>query len=149
MSFFFDKYINDFSYILFGLSSIWIASYGVIRFSAIFKSDSSISVETSFSKRLLPTLTVIALLTFANPHVYLDTMILIGSVSQQFPRDLRIWFGIGASLSSFVFFFSLGYGAQLLTPLMKKPLSWKILDGIISIIMFILAIKLAILAKWL
>ena len=55
-------------------------------------------------------------------------MILIGSVSQQYSGDYKIAFAAGASLASFIFFFSLAYGAKLLTPLMQKPLSWRLLD---------------------
>lgn len=149
ISFFFNKILNEFTNILFGISSIWLGLYGLIRLRSALKFNSKVDIEISSSEKLLPTIMVAAILTFANPHVYLDTMILIGTISQQFTGNHKIWFGIGACLASFTFFFSLGYGAQLLTPLMNRPISWKILDGIVSIIMFTLAFRMVLLAGWL
>jgi L-lysine exporter family protein LysE/ArgO len=149
ISFFLTNFINQFANILFGISSIWLAGYGIIRLKTAFKSNSSIIIEASKPKGLLPTLSVLAVLTFANPHVYLDTIILIGSISQQFSENLKIAFAIGASLASFVFFFSLAYGAKLLTPLMKSPSAWRFLDSLIAIIMFSIAFKLASAGNWL
>ena len=83
ISFFFNNFVNQFADLLFGFSSIWLASYGAVRLISAFKSNSTIQIETSTPKSLLPTLTILTVLTFANPHVYLDTMVLIGSVSQQ------------------------------------------------------------------
>ena len=76
-------------------------------------------------------------------------MVLIGSISQQFSGDHRIAFALGASLASFVFFFSLAYGAKLLIPLMQNPNSWRKLDFLIAVVMFIISIKLAYAGNWL
>ena len=84
-------------------------------------------------------LTLLAL-TWLNPHVYLDTLVLLGSISAQYPD--RMSFGIGAAMASFVFFFALGYGARLLAPLFAKPRSWQILDAVIAVTMWGIAIKL-------
>ena len=149
ISFFFNNFVGQFSNILFGISSIWLSGYGIIRLMSVFKSNSAIDIEKTSAKRLLPTLTALFILTFANPHVYLDTVILIGSIAQQFSEDLRVAFAIGASLSSFVFFFSLSYGAKLLTTIMQNPNSWRILDAVIAIIMFSIAFKLAFEGNWL
>jgi L-lysine exporter family protein LysE/ArgO len=149
ISFFLNDFINQNSNILFGLSALWLSGYGVIRLKAAFKSDTTFEIELSTSKDLFKTLSILAVLTFFNPHVYLDTMILIGSVSQQFPGELRVGFAIGASLASFVFFFGLSYGAKLLAPIMQNPNSWRILDGVIAIIMFSIAFKLAVEGNWL
>jgi L-lysine exporter family protein LysE/ArgO len=149
ISFFFNNFVNQFEDLLFGFSSIWLASYGAVRLISAFKSNSTIQIETSTPKSLLPTLTILTVLTFANPHVYLDTMVLIGSVSQQFTGNTKILFAIGASLASFVFFFSLAYGAKLLAPIMQKPPSWRTLDFLIALIMFTIAIKLADAGNWL
>ena len=73
--------------------------------------------------------------------MYLDTVLLIGSVSSQFPAD-KIYFATGAVLSSFIFFFSLGYGARVLIPLFKNPKSWKVLDFSIGIVMWFIAFSL-------
>ena len=149
ISFFFNNFANQFADLLFGFSSIWLASYGAVRLISAFKSNSTIQIETSTPKSLLPTLTILTVLTFANPHVYLDTMVLIGSVSQQFIGNTKILFAIGASLASFVFFFSLAYGAKLLALIMQKPSSWRTLDFLIALIMFTIAIKLAYAGNWL
>ena len=84
-------------------------------------------------------LTLLAL-TWLNPHVYLDTVVLLGSISAQY-QD-RLAFGIGAVSASFIFFFGLGYGARLLTPLFAKPRSWQILDMLIALTMWAIAVKL-------
>jgi len=80
--------------------------------------------------------------------VYLDTVVLIGSVSQQFPGNIKIAYVLGASLASFVFFFSLAYGAKFLSPIMQKPVSWQLLDGFIAFVMFGLAIKIVHSGGW-
>jgi L-lysine exporter family protein LysE/ArgO len=149
ISYFLNNFINEISNILYGLSALWLFGYGILRLKSIFKSDSSLEIEIASSKNLLPTLSIIAVLTFANPHVYLDTMILIGSVSQQFSGDRKIAYTLGASLASFIFFFSLAYGSKLLVPIMKRSFSWRILDSIIAVIMFTIAFKLASEGNWL
>lgn len=88
------------------------------------------------------TIAVILAVSLLNPHVYLDTVVLLGGLSAGFDGYGRYIFGIGAVLASFVWFFSLGYGARLLTPIFEKPRSWQILDIIIGIIMLLIAYKL-------
>ena len=149
ISFFFKNFISQNSNILFGLSAIWLAGYGIIRLISAFKSNKTIEIEASTLKGIFPTISVAAVLTFLNPHVYLDTMILIGSISQQFSGYYKITFALGACLASFVFFFSLAYAARLLTPIMRRPFSWKILDSLIALIMFMIAFKLASTGNWL
>jgi len=149
ISFFLNNFISQFSDLLFGFSAIWLSGYGFIRLKTLFQSDSSLDIKSSQSKDLIPTLSILFVLTFANPHVYLDTMVLIGSISQQFYGIHKIAFALGASLASFVFFFSLAYGAKLLIPVMQSPNSWRILDFLIAVIMFIISIKLAYAGNWL
>lgn len=81
-------------------------------------------------------------LTWLNPHVYLDTVVLLGSVSAQYAERLN--FAIGAMTASFVFFFGLGYGARVLDPFFKKPGSWRVLDLIVGLTMWAIAAKLII-----
>jgi len=149
ISFFLNIYISQFSDLLFGFSAIWLAGYGLIRLKTVFKSDSILEIESSISKDLISTLSILFVLTFANPHVYLDTMVLIGSISQQFSGDYKIAFALGASLASFTFFFSLAYGAKLLIPVMQSPNSWRKLDLLIALVMFIISIRLAYAGNWL
>ena len=87
-------------------------------------------------------LTFAALFTWANPHVYLDTVVLFGSISAQHQDTARTAFWLGGTLSSFVWFFALGYGARLLAPLFASPGAWRVLDGLIALIMFGIAGKL-------
>jgi L-lysine exporter family protein LysE/ArgO len=88
-------------------------------------------------KRTLLTLLAITLL---NPHVYLDTLVLVGSVSAQYPDKLA--FATGAVLASVIFFFALGYGARLLQPLFARPVSWRILDALVAVTMWAIAVAL-------
>ncbi|QFU07978.1 Arginine exporter protein ArgO [Rhodobacteraceae bacterium THAF1] len=81
-------------------------------------------------------------LTWLNPHVYLDTVVLLGSVSSQAESALR--FGIGAVTASFVFFFALGYGARLLSPVFAQPRAWRVLDVVVGLTMWALALKLVL-----
>ena len=148
ISIFFNNLITQYESLLFGISSIWLLGYGLLRMRSVFKSNSEIKIDISVPKGLLPTISILTILTFANPHVYLDTMVLIGSISQQFTGNLKVAFAIGASLASFVFFFSLAYGAMLLLPIMKSHNSWRVLDLFIALIMFTIAIKLAFLGNW-
>ena len=148
ISFFLNNYIAQFSNILFGFSALWLSGYGILRLKDAFKSDEMIEIESSVSKSLLQTILIAAILTFANPHVYLDTVILIGTISQQFYGYYKIAFALGSCLASFVFFFGLSYGAKLLAPLLQRPLSWRILDSLIALIMFMIAFKLASAGNW-
>jgi L-lysine exporter family protein LysE/ArgO len=81
--------------------------------------------------------------TWLNPHVYLDTVLLIGSLASAWPSPWpRTLFAVGAATSSFVWFFSLAYGARLLAPLFRKPMAWRVLDVLIALVMWTIAIKL-------
>ena len=142
ISIFFNNFIYKYLDLLLIFSAIWLFSYGLIRLFSAIKSKSFINVGSQESKDLFSTLTFLSVLTFANPHVYLDTVVLIGSISQQFSGNEKLFFGIGASFSSFIFFFSLAYGAKLIAPFMKNVSSWRILDLIIAIIMFIISFNL-------
>jgi L-lysine exporter family protein LysE/ArgO len=82
-------------------------------------------------------------LTWLNPHVYLDTVVLLGTISTRFPGD-EFSFGAGAVTGSFVFFFSLGYGARLLRPLFASAKAWRVLDGLIALVMWGIAVKLVL-----
>ncbi len=80
--------------------------------------------------------------TLLNPHVYLDTLVLLGGISGQFPGTERYLFGAGAMTASFVWFFSLSLGAGLLAPLFRRPLAWRVLDTLIFLIMWSIAASL-------
>lgn len=83
----------------------------------------------------------VAALTYLNPHVYLDTVILLGGIGNQFGAE-RWLFAIGAATASFVWFFSLGYFAKLLSRFVSSPKFWRVLDGFIALVMFSIAVLL-------
>jgi L-lysine exporter family protein LysE/ArgO len=86
--------------------------------------------------------TVLAL-TWLNPHVYLDTVLLLGSVANSQAAGARWWFGGGAMLGSILWFSALGFGARLLRPFFAKPMSWRVLDALIAVVMFALGLRMA------
>ena len=116
--------------------------YGAMRLWAAYQGDYDLQLGGG-SAGLWATLATGAAFTWLNPHVYLDTLGLIGAVSTQYDLSAdRYAFGIGAVVSSFVFFFGLGYGARLLAPVMQSARAWRVLDVIIGLVMWALAIKL-------
>ena len=80
--------------------------------------------------------------TFLNPHVYLDTVVLLGGLSARYEGQGRLFYAIGAMISSFVWFFALGYGARLLQPVFAKPAAWRVLDVMIGLIMAAIGVSL-------
>jgi L-lysine exporter family protein LysE/ArgO len=149
ISIFLNNFINLVSDWLFGISAIWLAGYGLLRLKDAVIGKSVLIAENSSVNGLASTLSFLVVLTFANPHVYLDTVVLIGSVSQQFPdNNTKLSYVLGASIASFVFFFSLAYGAKFLSPVMQRPIAWRLLDSFIAFVMFGLAIKMTHTAGW-
>jgi L-lysine exporter family protein LysE/ArgO len=118
---------------------VWYGSSSLRRF---IKQDSLKAAESSVDSLKQAVVTTLAL-TFLNPHVYLDTVIFIGGIANQF-GDQKWWFVLGAVTASFLWFFGLGFGASKAAVLVSKPLFWKILDVFIAAVMFSLAITLAV-----
>ena len=100
----------------------------------------SSDVDGAASSLRTAVLTVLAL-TWLNPHVYLDTVVLLGSVAGTHGDD-RWWFALGAAVASIAWFSALGFGARLLRPLFARPTSWRVLDGIIALVMTAIAVSL-------
>ena len=148
ISIFLNNYIDLVSDWLFGISAIWLAGYGLLRLRDAAIGKSALIAENSSVNGLASTLSFLVILTFANPHVYLDTVVLIGSVSQQFPGNTKLAYVLGASIASFVFFFSLAYGAKFLSPIMQRTIAWRLLDSFIAFVMFALAIKMSQESGW-
>jgi len=123
------------------VGGLFLLAYGTLAFkralhpSALKPTQNS---KGSLSKVVLTTLA----LTWGNPHVYLDTVVLIGGLSAQYPGTERFSFGLGAIAGSAVWFYSLGFGAKYLAPLFAKPLAWRILDLAIAAVMWALAYSL-------
>lgn len=114
--------------------------YGARSLLSAWRGGSALDAGQAEGASLRRSLLIVLALTWLNPHVYLDTVLLIGSISSQY--DDRLSFALGAMTASFVFFFSLGYGASLLAPLFARPTAWRILDLIIGIVMWAIALKL-------
>ncbi|MGG5173806.1 LysE/ArgO family amino acid transporter [Pseudarthrobacter sp. J1763] len=87
------------------------------------------------SSGLLASLATILALTWLNPHVYLDTLVLLGTIANSQAPGTQWWFGAGAILASILWFSSLGYGARFLRGIFAKPAAWRVLDGLIAIVM--------------
>lgn len=123
---------------------LFLLFYGARSFRSAFQNS---SMDAEKMSTLAPTLraTVLAVLAVSllNPHVYLDTLVLVGSVGSHFPPDERAAFAVGAMLASTTWFFGLAYGAALLTPLFKRPVTWRILDAAVGCVMWIIAASLA------
>jgi L-lysine exporter family protein LysE/ArgO len=120
----------------------YLTWFGIRSLRSAFRANRllpSVHEEDSLKHILL---TVLAL-TFFNPHVYLDTVIFLGSIANQF-GDTKWIFALGACAASVSWFFLIGFGAQSASRLMSKPIFWRILDSFIALIMFSIAITLAL-----
>ncbi len=119
-------------------ASIFLVSYGLLRIKSAMN-PLGMTTEGEGENELAPTIVAAAAFTFLNPHVYVDTLLLIGGTSSRYAGDERLAFGIGAATASFVFFFSLGYGARSLSEALNKPEVWRYIDLSIAAVMFIIA----------
>ncbi|MCB1343486.1 MAG: amino acid transporter [Pseudooceanicola sp.] len=115
----------------------FLLAYGALSLKRAWTGSSAMAADGPDTGRLWPALLTVLAFTWLNPHVYLDTVMLVGSVSAQ--SEHPALFGLGAVCASFVFFFSLGYGARLLAPLFARPRAWQLLDLAIALTMFALA----------
>ncbi len=122
--------------------AVFLFAYGARSFWSVIKSDQGLNPADAPTQSLKKVLLICLAFTWLNPHVYLDTVGLIGSISTQYPDKYA--FAFGATSASFLFFFSLGYGAALLRPVLAKPKAWKILDFGIGLVMWVIAMSLLI-----
>lgn len=121
--------------VVYGLRSLW----------AVFTTTEALEAEGKAEQSVKAIVATVLILTWANPHVYLDTVGLIGAVAATYGEG-RWVFGLGALCASCVFFLLLGYGARILAPFFAKPRAWAILDGIVGLTMLALAVKLVFFA---
>lgn len=120
----------------------FLIGYAALRLRAAYL-GSEVLTAASQAKPLLPAILTCLALTWLNPHVYLDTLGLIGAVSTNFTTTPARWaFGIAATAASFSFFFGLGYGARYLSPIMQSPKAWQIFDVAVAVLMLIIAASL-------
>ena len=123
--------------VVFLLWYAWSAARRAMRPEALVAGDGSAG---ALKRTILACLAI----TYLNPHVYLDTMVLMGSIGNAQGDPERWWFAAGGGLASVAWFFLLGYGARALTRFFAKPRSWRILDGIVAGIMLVIAARLAL-----
>ena len=121
--------------------AVFLVWYGLQHARQAFQSNQSLHAGSQNEIQLSKIIIVCLALTWLNPHVYLDTVVLIGSISTQFEQT-KLYFTLGVITASWFFFFSLGYGARVLIPVFANPKAWKVLDGVIALIMWSIAISL-------
>jgi L-lysine exporter family protein LysE/ArgO len=121
--------------------AIFLLVYGAFAFRRAMRPQGLVAADAG-EVGLAGTLATCLALTFLNPHVYLDTLVLIGALSARYDADIAVAFGVGAVLASFVWFFGLGYGASLLRPFFARPGAWRALDIAIGLIMWLIAARL-------
>jgi L-lysine exporter family protein LysE/ArgO len=116
----------------YGVRSLWRAGH-----------REALTASTDVEPRLRGALLQTVALTWLNPHVYLDTVLLLGSIAAHHGPTGKWWFAVGAGLGSIVWFTGLGYGARLLAPLLSRPRAWQVLDVLIGLTMLTIAYQLA------
>ncbi|MBY3580967.1 amino acid transporter [Rhizobium bangladeshense] len=119
----------------------FLAWYGAKSLYSALRSSAALTVAAAETASFSRTLVTCLALTWLNPHVYLDTVVLLGTISTRYPGE-QASFALGAVTGSFLFFFSLGYGATWLRPIFSKPSSWRMLETLVAATMWIIAFKL-------
>jgi L-lysine exporter family protein LysE/ArgO len=123
--------------------AVFLLVYGVLAARRALRPRALTATEGDGGTSLVAALATCLALTWLNPHVYLDTVLLLGSVAATHGSD-RWWFGLGAVVGSVLWFSALGFGARLLRPVFARPVAWRILDAVIALVM--LAIAASVLA---
>lgn len=121
--------------------ALFLMVYGAQHIKQALQANQSIQLDAQSEQSLWKILGICLALTWLNPHVYLDTVVLLGSISAQFAQ-MKLYFALGAISASFLFFFALGYGVRLLLPVFKNRKAWQILDVMIAGVMWNIALSL-------
>ncbi|SFI39579.1 LysE/ArgO family amino acid transporter [Albimonas pacifica] len=122
----------------------FLAVYGALRLRAAMGPAETLATGGGADLGLRAALLQTLAFTWLNPHVYLDTLALVGAVGAPFQGVEKLGYGIGAAGASFVFFFGLGYGARLLAPVFARPAAWRALDAGIAVVMWAIAASLVL-----
>ena len=125
------------------IGGVFLCTYGVMAAKRAWKPEVLNTDTGGAAISLKVAVGTVLALTYLNPHVYLDTVLLLGSVAGTYEAN-RWWFAAGAMLGSIVWFSTLGFGARLLAPVFKKPTAWRVLDAIIAAVMFTLGMSLLV-----
>jgi len=126
------------------VGAAFLLAYGVFATVRAFKPKALVANASPVPISARAAVATMIALTWLNPHVYLDTLIFLGSVANQQGESARWWWGAGAITGSFAWFFSLGFGARHLRPFFARPGSWRILDGFIAVVMLSLGVRMAL-----
>lgn len=115
----------------------FLIAYGALSARRAWRTQ-TLEAAASTVPRVGPALATVAAFTWLNPHVYLDTCVMVGSLANQFEAD-RWAFALGAALASWLWFCALGFGARVLRPVFSRPWTWRVLDAVIAVVMFAIA----------
>ncbi|GAA3932813.1 LysE/ArgO family amino acid transporter [Litoribacillus peritrichatus] len=121
--------------------AVFLTGYGLKAFMSAF-SEQKMVAESQGIQTVGKALAITVSITLLNPHVYLDTVVLIGSVGGQYGAPDRWLFAVGATLASVIWFFSLSFGAAKLAPLFERPMAWRVLDILVCAMMWAIAFSL-------
>ncbi|KWU17088.1 LysE/ArgO family amino acid transporter [Achromobacter xylosoxidans] len=121
--------------------ALFLLAYAARSLGSALRNHGSLTPSGRQAAGLGATLTTCLAFTWLNPHVYLDTVVLLGSISSQYEGH-KAAFALGAMAASFTFFFTLGFGARLLRPVFASQAAWRVLDVLVGIAMLAIALKL-------
>ena len=121
--------------------ALFLLWYGACAFRSAWQGN-TLEVNDDKVTTLKAVVATTLAITLLNPHVYLDTLVLLGGISGQFQGSQRLLFGVGAMTASFTWFLTLSLGAGLLAPIFRKKSAWRILDGVVCLTMWSIAVSL-------
>ncbi|MEY2698337.1 MAG: hypothetical protein RL720_293 [Actinomycetota bacterium] len=125
------------------VGGVFLCTYGVMAAKRAWKPEVLNTDTGGKAVSLKVAVGTVLALTYLNPHVYLDTVLLLGSVAGTYEAN-RWWFAAGAMAGSIIWFSTLGFGARFLAPVFKKATAWRVLDAIIAVVMFTLGMSLLV-----
>lgn len=121
--------------------AVFLVIYGALALNRA-RRHNRLESKSDGAQSLAVAVTTVLALTWLNPHVYLDTVLMLGGISARYDGGARAAFGAGAAFASFVWFYGLGYGAALLAPIFRNPNAWRVLDIVIGLVMWAIAASL-------
>lgn len=124
--------------------ALFLAGYSLRAFAAALRPQSLKASEGTGGATLRAALTTALALSLLNPHVYLDTVVLLGGIAARYAGQERLAFALGAMLASALWFYGLGYGAGRLAPLFASERAWRLLDAFVGCVMAALAVSLVV-----
>jgi L-lysine exporter family protein LysE/ArgO len=123
--------------------AIFLAWYGFKSFQSLW-SEHALQVDNEVKQSRRNILLATLAITLLNPHVYLDTIVLLGAVGAQFEQSMRLYFTLGAITSSFIWFFTISLGAAWASPYLSRPITWKVIDLLTGVVMWSVGLSLII-----